>query len=129
MVGLLEYHPCPSISIWRESICTLEYLQGALGIAKVSNVMEELTGVTGGCICQSEAEGEVGYCMLKNRVLCIVYLNAIRSHHLDCQWVTTSGRPCDMVDPCSLSLLIFPLHHFCNYLSLDMVIVTLSGLS
>jgi hypothetical protein len=55
-----------------ESICTLEYLQGALGIAEVSDVMEELTGVTGGCICQSEVEGEVGCCMLKNQVLCIV---------------------------------------------------------
>ncbi len=66
MVGLLEYHPCPLISIWRESVCTLEYLQGALDIAKVSDVMEELTRVTGGCICQSEVEGEVGCCMLKN---------------------------------------------------------------
>jgi hypothetical protein len=72
VVGLLEYHPCPSIIIWRESVCTLEYLQGALGIAEVPNVMEELTGVTGGCIRQSEVEGEVGCCMLKNQVLCIV---------------------------------------------------------
>ena len=72
MVGLLEYHLCPLISIWRESVCTLEYLQGTLGIAKVSNVMEELTGVTGGCIRQSEVEGEVGCCMLKTEsfVLC-----------------------------------------------------------
>jgi hypothetical protein len=95
----------------------------------MSNVIEELTGVAGGCIRQSEAEGEVSCCMLKDQLLCIILLNAIRGHHLDCQWVATSGRLRDMVDPCPMPLLIFSLHHFCNSLSSDVVVVALGCLN
>ncbi len=50
MVGLLQYHPCPLISVRRESVHSLKYLQSTMGISKVANVVEELSGVTGGCI-------------------------------------------------------------------------------